>query len=131
MTTLSGSTTSDRILRIKTEKKSLKQFHYILQTQPLNRLSYSWSRVPKLLRRGCKIRDRKAYIWRKLGESCCVVTGLCTGEILFFSMVGRQLCESCRAVTGVWWPRAATSILIQFSQKIKIKFNLKTIYFKI
>ena len=31
----------------------------------------------------------------------------------------------------VWWPRAATSIFIQFSQKIKIKFNLKIIYFKI
>ena len=34
-------------------------------------------------------------------------------------------------LSPLWWPRAAISILIQFSQKIKIKFNLKTIYFKI
>ena len=34
-----------------------------------------------------------------------------------------------RALTPVWWPRAATSILIHFSQKIKIKFNLKTTLF--
>ena len=91
---MSSSSPSGFILRINTEKKSFQHLHHIYRLSSL-------LGVPKLLRKGCKIRDRKANVGRNLSESCCVVTGPCTGEILFVFNVGRQLCESCFAVTGV------------------------------